>query len=135
MWLGCILITVVCLAVNVFITTRKFKVKGYTKHRKIEFYLTLVPMIVVCFLIVPTAPLGYAMDRFWKPDFTIKAIGHQWYWEYEVCDQTGPLISFESRNIWWNAMALNTNVDKPLPVPVCHENRLLITSYDVIHSF
>ena len=43
---------------------------------------------------IPSFRLLYAQYNFPKPDVTIKAIGHQWFWSYELVDAKG--LSFES---------------------------------------
>ena len=47
---------------------------------------TLIPAIILIFVAIPSFSLLYSMDEIIDPFFTIKVIGHQWYWSYEFLD-------------------------------------------------
>jgi cytochrome c oxidase subunit 2 len=76
-------------------------------------------VILIVLFVVGTAALGIfpARDR---PTYTVKVVGHQWWWEVEYLD---PDLSqrFTTAN--------------ELHVPVGRPVRVLLTSADVIHSF
>jgi len=59
----------------------------YTKivHGTIlEIIWTITPTIILILIAIPSFGLIYAMDTIIDPDFTIKVIGNQWYWAYEL---------------------------------------------------
>ena len=55
---------------------------------------TVVPVIILALISVPSFKLLYFVDRHPDPEMTLKVIGHQWYWTYEYPDQGG--ITFDS---------------------------------------
>nr|AFD18246.1 cytochrome c oxidase subunit II [Pseudorhabdosynochus yangjiangensis] len=60
---------------------------------------------------------------------SIKIIGRQWYWSYEV-NSDSEINAYDSY-----MLQLVNNVDNPLVMKYGNVSRLLITSSDVIHSF
>jgi len=73
-----------------------------------------------------------------KADITIKATGHQWYWEYEYPDQGG--FTYDSVMLTEAETAKRgtprlLDVDNRLVVPVGATVKILTTAADVIHSF
>jgi cytochrome c oxidase subunit II len=69
------------------------KENSYSKTSKIihmgslEVVWTLVPVLILTFIAVPSFNVLYAFDVVSDPEITIKAIGNQWYWSYEVAPQ------------------------------------------------
>ncbi|MCW5950304.1 MAG: cbb3-type cytochrome c oxidase subunit I [Pyrinomonadaceae bacterium] len=54
------------------------------RHNAIlEIIWTIIPAIILFFLMVPSFGLVYAMDEIIKPLLSIKITGHQWYWSYD----------------------------------------------------
>lgn len=49
----------------------------------IEIVWTILPSIILVFIAIPSFALLYAMDEITDPKLTVKAIGYQWYWNYE----------------------------------------------------
>ena len=59
-----------------------------TSHNTlIEFIWTVVPILILIGIAVPSFKLLYYGDRIEKADMTLKAIGYQWYWGYEYVDE------------------------------------------------
>jgi len=50
----------------------------------IETVWTIAPAFILIAIAIPSFSLLYAMDEVVSPALTVKAIGHQWYWSYEV---------------------------------------------------
>jgi cytochrome c oxidase subunit 2 len=46
----------------------------------IEIISTIFHGIILMFIVIPYFALLYSMDEIINPTITIKAIGHQWYW-------------------------------------------------------
>ncbi len=49
----------------------------------IEVVWTVIPSLILVFIALPSFALLYAMDEIADPRLTVKAIGYQWYWNYE----------------------------------------------------
>ena len=104
----------------------------------IEVVWTVVPALILVVVAFPSFRLLANQYDPPKADITIKATGHQWYWEYEYPDQGG--FTFDSVMLT-NAEAATRgtpkllDVDNRLVVPVGATVKVLTTGADVIHSF
>lgn len=113
-------------------------VPSKTSHNtKLEIIWTVVPIIILVAIAIPSLRLHYYMEQDINPELTIKVTGYQWYWGYEYPDQGG--INFESRmkkddELKPGELRLLT-VDNRLVVPVDTNVRVLLTAADVIHAF
>jgi len=117
---------------------RRNPVPSHTSHNPvIEILWTVVPVLILVIIAIPSFKLMYYMDRVPNPDMTIKVTGHQWYWSYEYPDQKG--LAFDSNIIQQADLKPGQlrllEVDNPLVVPVHTNVRVLVTSTDVIHSW
>jgi cytochrome c oxidase subunit II len=67
---------------------KKNPVPSQTSHNTvIEILWTVVPVLILVVIAIPSFRLVYYQDRTPDPDMTIKVTGHQWYWEYNYPDQ------------------------------------------------
>ena len=67
---------------------RRHPVPTRTSHNTvIEMLWTVVPVLILVIIAIPSFKLMYYMDRVPNPEMTIKVTGHQWYWSYEYPDQ------------------------------------------------
>jgi cytochrome c oxidase subunit II len=117
---------------------RRNPIPSRTSHNAvIEILWTVVPVLILVAIAIPSFKLMYYMDRIPNPDMTIKVTGHQWYWSYEYPDQKG--LAFDSNIIQQADLKPGQlrllEVDNPLVVPVQTNVRVLVTSTDVIHSW
>jgi cytochrome c oxidase subunit 2 len=113
-------------------------VPGRTSHNTvIEVTWTVLPVLILVVIAIPSFRLIYYEDRTSDADLTIKATGHQWYWEYTYPDQGG--MHFDSYGITSDSLRPGQlrllAVDNQLVVPAGKNIRVLTTSEDVIHSF
>lgn len=114
-------------------------VASRTSHNTlIEVIWTVVPVLILVWIAVPSFRLLANQYSPPKADLTIKATGHQWYWEYEYPDQGG--FSFDSIMATKEEAAKAKSpylldVDNRLVVPVGATVKILTTSADVIHAF
>ncbi|MBV9813699.1 MAG: cytochrome c oxidase subunit II, partial [Acetobacteraceae bacterium] len=54
-----------------------------TSHNTlIEIAWTVVPVLILVIIAIPSFRLVYYEDRVSDADMTLKVTGHQWYWEY-----------------------------------------------------
>jgi cytochrome c oxidase subunit 2 len=108
-----------------------------TSHNTtLEVVWTVVPVLILVAIAVPSFRLLYFMDRAKEPDLTVKVTAFQWAWEYEYPDQDG--LKFESYMIPTEQLQPGQrrllDVDNELVVPAGKDIRVLVTSRDVIHS-
>lgn len=61
----------------------KTKIEKFTHNTYLETIWTLIPIIIVLSIAIPSFILMYALDAALDGSVTIKVIGHQWYWNYE----------------------------------------------------
>lgn len=103
----------------------------------LEIVWTLVPVLVLVVIAVPSLKLLYAADSNPDTEMTIKAIGRQWYWSYEYPDHGD--FTFDSYMIPEDELQAGQPrllaTDNAVVVPVNTKIRLLSTGGDVIHSF
>jgi cytochrome c oxidase subunit 2 len=108
-----------------------------SQNTVLEIAWTVVPVLILVVIAIPSFRLIYYQDRTPDPDLTIKAIGHQWYWEFNYPDQGN--VDIESRYVQDEDLKPGQlrllDVDNPLVIPVNKKIRILTSSGDVIHSF
>ena len=135
-------ITVFVLGLLVYVmwrfNHRRNPVPSRTSHNTvIEMLWTVVPVLILVIIAIPSFKLMYYMDRVPNPEMTIKVTGHQWYWSYEYPDQGG--LAFDSNIIPEDQLKPGQrrllDVDNPLVVPEDTTIRVLVTGTDVIHSW
>ncbi len=114
-------------------------VPSKTAHNTlIEIIWTLLPVLILLVIAVPSIRLLANQFAQPKPDLTIKVIGNQWYWTYQYPDNGDfELVS----NMLPEAEAKKRGeprllaVDERVVVPVNAIVKVVITSNDVIHSW
>jgi cytochrome c oxidase subunit 2 len=109
-----------------------------TSHNTVlEIAWTVVPVIVLITIAVPSFKGLYFMERTPKADMTIKVTGRQWYWDYEYPDNGG--LSFSSIMVQDGDLKPGQprllDVDNHVVLPVGATVRILVTGGDVIHSW
>ena len=117
-----------------------------TSHNTmIEVLWTVVPIMILVVIAIPSFKLLYFADRTADAGLTIKAVGHQWYWSYEYPDSGN--FTFDSRVVCRTADECTQaakggvtplrllDTDQRIVVPVNTNVRLLVTAVDVIHSW
>jgi cytochrome c oxidase subunit II len=117
---------------------KKNPVPSQTSHNTIlEIAWTVLPVLILVIIAIPSFRLIYYQDRTPNPDMTIKVTGHQWYWEYSYPDQGD--LDVESRYIADEDLKPGQlrllDVDNQMVIPVGKKIRILTASSDVIHSF
>jgi cytochrome c oxidase subunit 2 len=60
-----------------------------THHTGLEVAWTVIPVLILVVIAIPSFKLLYLQYSYPKPDLTIKAIGHAWYWDHEFPDHDG----------------------------------------------
>ncbi len=108
-----------------------------THNALIEVVWTIVPVIILVAIAVPSFRLLFLELDNPKPDLTVKATGKQWYWTYNYPDNGDfefDSLLVEDKDLKPGQPRLLT-VDNDLVVPVNKVVHVLVTGADVIHSF
>lgn len=67
--------------------SRQLKPEKLTHHTTMEVIWTVIPTLIVVLIAIPSLTLIYSMDQHTdRPGLTVKVIGRQWYWSYEMHD-------------------------------------------------
>ena len=103
-----------------------------THNTLIEVAWTLVPVLILVGIAVPSFRLLFLELDIPKADLTIKATGKQWYWSYAYPDNGK--FEFDSLMAQDKQPRL-LGVDNEMVVPVNKVIRIQTTGADVIHSF
>ena len=135
------LISVFVLGLLVFVGWR-FRRENNPKPSKtthntvIEILWTVVPVLILVVIAVPSFRLLYYMDETKNAEMVIKVTANQWYWNYEYMDEQ---ISFDSYMLKDDELQPGQprllSVDNPLIVPDNTKIKFLVTGNDVMHSF
>jgi cytochrome c oxidase subunit 2 len=114
-------------------------VPSKTSHNTlIEIVWTVVPIIILVVLAIPSYRLLFYMDRTTEAEMTVKVIGNQWFWsyEYEVGDKA---ISFDAIATPDDQIKPGQHrlleTDRHVVLPVDTNIRILFTANDVIHAW
>jgi len=134
------LITAIVLFVLVLIVVVIFKFNAKanpvpsktTHHTLIEVIWTIVPVLILVGISVPSFRLLFSELDVPKSDLTIKATGKQWYWTYSYPDNGK--FEFDSL-LATDKQPRLLAVDNELVVPVNKVVRVQVIGADVIHSF
>lgn len=109
-----------------------------TSHNPtLEIAWTVIPVLILVVIAIPSFRLIYYQDRAVDADMTINVQGRQWYWHYGYPDHGN--FTFDSYPVQdadlQAGQIRNLDVDNPLVIPVGASIRILTTGQDVIHSF
>jgi len=120
-----------------FNSSRNQTASTTTHNTLVEVLWTVIPVILLIVIAIPSFRLLYVSETIPKADLTIKAIGNQWYWSYEYPDY-GDIV--------FDANMLNDDelsdpklrlleTDTQIVVPINKVVKLQITSNDVLHAW
>jgi len=142
-----------------FLTVQQFK-----HSTLLEVIWATFPSVIILLILVPSILLIYSIDEDLDPEFTIKVVGHQWFWSYEfdgwlpisALNEKFPSVpslveftlddpalystfEFDSCMVITDSLEVGQKrlleVDNPLIVPCSVGLRFLITSADVLHAW
>ena len=125
------------VAVVLKFNARSNPVPSRTTHNTtIEVIWTVVPVLILVTIAVPSFRLLLLQLNTPQADVTVKATGKQWFWSYSYPDN-----KFEFDSVMTQEKDLKPGeprlltVDNQMVVPVNKVVRVLTTGADVIHSF
>ena len=122
------------------------KPAGFSHSMTAEIVWTVIPIVILLIMAVPSAETLIKLEDGRKSDITVVVTGYQWKWHYEY---KGEDVSFYSSLARTSVDARRKNsgidpftvdnylldVDNRMVVPVGAKVRILLTSNDVIHSW
>ena len=112
-------------------------------HTFLEIIWTIIPTLILLSIAIPSFLLLYAIDEQNNPIITLKVIGNQWYWSYEVFYKStlqGIPLEIDSYMLSEDELSQKAplrllEVDNRVHLPCKINMRILVTSADVLHSW
>jgi cytochrome c oxidase subunit II len=139
-------IIIVCIALFVlglliyvmvrFNESRHAEPSRTTHNTLLEIAWTIIPVLILVAIAIPSFRLLFAQYDFPKADLTVTATGSQWYWTYEYPDYgiTFASIIVQEADLKPGQPRLLT-VDHELVVPVNKNVIVQVKAVDVIHDW
>lgn len=139
----CLFVLALLIIVMVRFNARVNPTPSKTTHNTlIEVVWTVVPVIILIVIAIPSFRLLYYEQTIPETEMTIKSTGHQWYWSYEYPDEE---LAFDQimldgddlearRQRTGDAPRLLAS-DNPIVIPVDTTVSLIVTASDVIHAW
>ncbi|MDP9421475.1 MAG: cytochrome c oxidase subunit II [Pseudomonadota bacterium] len=147
----CVIISLFVLGLLVYTIIRYRRGANPTPSRTshntlIEVVWTLVPVLILVAIAIPSIRLIRAQYSPPPADLTVKVIGNQWYWTYQYPDNGGfEIVSnmLKEQKDVKGGERFRTDADGPpllavderLVIPAGKVVKFLVTSNDVIHAF
>jgi len=119
----------------------------FIHSKELEIVWTSVPALILLILSTPSFTLLYAMDEIAEPELSLKILGHQWFWSYEISDFNSCQKQEQSLKYVCYMMVLDglpktkqgyfrlLETNKRVILPTNTHLRLLVTAADVLHSW
>lgn len=112
----------------------------------LEILWTILPAFLLIIIAIPSFGLLYSLDEMLKSSFTLKVVGHQWYWSYEYPSDNSISIFTTKQGLCFDSYMIPTDnltkgcfrlleVDNRVILPTHNNIKVLITASDVIHSW
>jgi cytochrome c oxidase subunit 2 len=133
-----VLVLVLLVVVMVRFNARSNPTPSKTTHNTlIEVIWTVVPVLILVAIAIPSFRLLFFQLNVPPADLTIKATGKQWFWTYSYPDNGG--FEFDSLMLQDKDRKPDQPrllaVDNEVVVPVNKTVRVQVTAADVIHAF
>ena len=124
----------------------KFNSK-FVHSKGLEIVWTTIPAIILLLLSTPSFTLLYAMDEISEPELSLKILGHQWFWSYEISDFNSCKKENKNFKLVCYMMVLDglpkekqgyfrlLETNRRLILPTNTHLRLLVSAADVLHSW
>lgn len=124
----------------------KYNLK-FVHSKELEIIWTSVPALILLVLSTPSFTLLYSMDEISEPELSLKILGHQWYWSYEISDFNSCQKQEQSLKYVCYMMVLDglpknkqgyfrlLETNRRVILPTNSHLRLLVSAADVLHSW
>lgn len=136
-----VVLWLISIFIGFIILVTLFKEKYYLDNlekRVLEVVWTGIPGLILFLLAVPSLRTLYYLDlpSCVEPEYTFKAVGHQWYWDYSrVINGSEKVYRSYLRKEPDFERFRNLEASLPLVVPGNRMVRGIVSSEDVIHRF
>src|SRR5215813_10055995 len=143
-----VIISLICLfvlalllyAVTRFHASRNPTPTTTTHNTVIEIAWTVIPILILVIIAIPSFRLLYYGDKATDAAFTVKVVGHQWYWSYEYPDQgnfsvDSRILSEEDRVKQKPQVPRLLAVDEEMVIPKNTTIRIIGTAADSMHGW
>ena len=140
----------IIIAITIFVTVllawvvirynRKANPKpaDFSHNTMIEVVWTLIPVIILIVIGIPSYNLLRAQNIIPEPELVVKATGYQWYWGYDYPDEGISFMSYMIPDEDIDAAAGQKRLletDTQLVLPIDTNIQILVTAADVLHAF
>jgi cytochrome c oxidase subunit 2 len=143
-----VIISLICLFVAALLIYAVFRfhasrnpVPTTTTHNTfIEIAWTVLPILILVFIAIPSFRLLYYGDKASDAAFTVKVTGHQWYWSYDYPDQgnfsvDSRILSEADRVKQKPEVPRLLAVDEEMVIPKGTTIRIIGTAADSMHGW
>lgn len=136
------------LLINKGLINRKF-----IEDKNLEFGWTLVPCLILATISIPSFYVLYINEEILNPGLTVNIMGHQWYWSFDYTDLFPYWYNLSENSIDIDDFVIDSymepeeflnfkkgsfrllETEEPLILPTRLHIRLLVSGFDVLHSF
>lgn len=136
------------LLINKGLINRKF-----IEDKNLEFGWTLIPCLILATISIPSFYVLYINEEILNPGLTVNIMGHQWYWSFDYTDLFPYWYNLSENSIDIDDFVIDSymepeeflnfkkgsfrllETEEPLILPTRLHIRLLISGFDVLHSF
>ena len=115
------------ILLNIFVN--KLSYRRLIEGQDLECAWTVAPVLILAAIGLPSLQLLYIVDGGETAVLSIKAIGNQWYWQYDH-PYHNPVESYMTSGIY-----RLLDVDNRVQIPAWNTIQILITAADVLHSW
>ncbi len=134
----CVLVlALLAIVVIRFRESKNPKPSRRSHHTLLEVVWTVVPVLIVVIIAIPSFRLLFFMDVLPETEMTVKATGKQWYWTYEYPDNgdfTFDAFMLADDELEPGMLRL-LETDNRIVLPTGTNIRMQITAADVLHSW
>jgi len=119
----------------------------FVHSKELEIVWTSVPALILLLLATPSFTLLYSMDEISDPELSLKILGHQWFWSYEIsdfnsCQKKNQNLKYVCYMMVLDGLPKNKQgyfrlleTNKRVVLPTNTHLRVLISAADVLHSW
>lgn len=127
--------------------------RQFTEDKTLEFGWTIVPCIILAIISIPSFYVLYINEEILNPGLTVNIMGHQWYWSFDYTDLFPYWYNLSENSVDIDDFVIDSymepeeflslkrgsfrllETEEPLILPTRLHIRLLISGFDVLHSF
>jgi cytochrome c oxidase subunit 2 len=139
--LVCRFTTITVLGTFIFLLSNRKGDSELLQRNVLEWVWTFIPGSLLLFVAIPSITLLYMYDEQINYRLRVKAIGHQWFWSYELARFDGDRVNLEQFDSYIVASDIPISgfrlldTDSRLVIPMEVPVQVLVTSGDVLHSW